>query len=209
MRLGLLRSTIVFGCFLMLAAAQPPIARAQQGLDQQLTALLTRIQHDPTAPPKYTADVKLHVRLRFFPWISVTLHGNEAYKHPGIYHFVFRGVPKAAEHFSDLAYDLGDSSTWPAKYNISLLTAPAPNVEPVIRLVPKHRGMVKALDVTVDGVKGHILRAVWSRYDGGSITLVQHFNAIGSREVVDLQNASIRIPGMKADLEAEYSAFAL
>jgi hypothetical protein len=144
-----------------------------------------------------------------FPWVSITLHGDEAYEHPGLYHFVFRGVPRAAEHFSDLAYDLGDASTWPAKYAISLLTPAAPGVDPVIRLEPKKRGMVKTLDVTVDQMKGHILKAVWSRFDGGTITLVQHYNSVGNHEVVGEQDAAIRIPHMRADLDAQYSGFTL
>ena len=184
-------------------------ARAQLGRPPELAALLSLISHDPSAPAKYTADVKLHVHLRVFPWISVTLHGNEAYRHPGIYHFIFRGVPKAVDRFSDLDYDLGDASTWPARYDISLLSPETPTDDPVVRLLPKKRGMVQTLDVTVDKTSGHILKAVWKRFDGGKITLVQHYDAVGTHEIVSKQDAAIRIRGMKVDLVAEYSAFNL
>ena len=197
-------SLIVFAA---LTAAAP--AWAQIGSPAELNGLLSRIARDPSAPPKYTADVHLHVHLRVFPWVSVTLHGNEAYRHPGIYHFIFRGVPKAVDRFSELAYDLGDASTWPARYDITLLSPQAPGSDPVLRLLPKKRGMVKSLDVTVDPVRGHILKAVWSRFDGGTIALVQHYGTVGTHEIVSKQDAAIRIPGMKADLEAEYSAFNL
>ncbi|MDQ6823131.1 MAG: hypothetical protein M3Z07_01330 [Candidatus Eremiobacteraeota bacterium] len=191
--------------FAIMVVALP--ARAQVGTSPELASLLSRIAHDPSVPPKYTADVKLHVHLRVFPWISVTLHGNEAYKHPGIYRFIFRGVPKAANRFSDLAYDLGDSSTWPARFDISLLGAQTSGGDPVIRLLPKKRGLVKTLDVTIDRTRGHILRAVWNRFDGGTITLVQHYETLGAHDFVSKQDAAINIPGMKADLVAEYSAF--
>lgn len=186
-----------------------PPARAQTKQPPELVALLSLIAHDPSAPAKYTADVKLHVRLRVFPWISVTLHGNELYRHPGIYHFIFRGVPRAVNRFSDLAYDLGDASTWPSRYDISLLSSASPEGDPILRLLPKKRGMVKTLDVTIDKTHGHILKAVWNRFDGGKITLVQHYEAVGTHEIVGQQDAAIRIRGMKADLEAEYSAFSL
>lgn len=197
-------------CPLILAvlAAWSP-APAQVAAAPELAALLTRIAHDPSAPSQYTADVKLHVHLRVFPWISVTLHGNEAYKHPGIYHFIFRGVPKAASHFSDLAYDLGDSSTWPARFEISLLSPQSAGSDPVLRLVPKKHGLVKTLDVTVDQMRGHIVRATWNRFDGGRITLVQHYETVGTHEIVSKQDAAINIPGMRADLVAEYSGFNL
>ena len=177
------------------------------GASSDLASLLARIAHDPSVPAKYTADIKLHVHLRVFPWISVTLHGNEAYKHPGIYRFIFRGVPKAANRFSDLAYDLGDSSTWPARYDISMLGSQTAGNDPVLRLLPKKRGLVKTLDVTIDQAHGHILRAVWNRFDGGTITLVQHYETLGTHDFVDKQDAAINIPGMKADLVAEYSQF--
>lgn len=202
---------LAFG-FIGLQIARPPVARAQQSpapADPALSAILGRLAAERTAPLQYSAAVRLHVHLRVFPWISITLRGNEAYKHPGLYHFVFRGVPKAAEHFSDLAYDLGDASNWPAKYSIALLTPPAPGADPVIELVPKKRGMVKTLDVTVDAVKGHIIEAIWKRFDGGTITLLQHFNLVGASEIVSEQDAQIRIPHMSADLVATYTDFAI
>jgi len=186
-----------------------PPSSAQGQPDSSLPSLLARLAADPTTPKEYNAQIKLHVRMRVFPWISITLNGNSAYKRPGIYRFVFRGVPKAAEHFSDLAYDLGTASTWPSKYEISLLTPASPGVEPVIRLIPKKHGMVKFLDVSVDAVKGHIDKALWTRFDGGVIALINHYNTVGTHEIVALQNATIDIPHMKAELAAEYSNFAV
>lgn len=174
-----------------------------------LSEILAKLAADPTTPNQYNAQIKLHVKMRVFPWISITLNGNSAYKRPGLYHFVFKGVPKAAEHFSDLAYDLGNAATWPNKYQISLLSAGSATAEPVVRLTPKKRGMVKSLDVFVDVLKGHIDKAVWTRFDGGVISLVQHYNQVGGHEIVAEQDASINIPHMKAELAAEYSGFDL
>lgn len=181
-------------------------ARAQSP-STALDTILSKLTADPATPNEYSAAVKLHVHLRVFPWISITLNGNQAYKRPGLYHFVFRGVPRAAEHFSDMAYDLGSAQTWPARYDISLLTPPSAGVDPVIRLIPKKRGLVKTLDITVDMEKGHVAKALWSRYDGGVISLVNHYNTVGTHELVAQQNASINIPHMRAELDADYSGF--
>jgi hypothetical protein len=78
-----------------------------------------------------------------------------------------------------------------------------------LELTPKKRGMVKTLDVTVDQQKGHIIKAVWTRFDGGVISLVQHYDSVGTKEVVAEQDAQIRIPHMKADLTATYDNFSL
>ncbi|GAC1497751.1 MAG: hypothetical protein NVS1B14_00280 [Vulcanimicrobiaceae bacterium] len=182
---------------------------AQGTATSNLSAILARLAADPATPAQYQAQVRLHVRLRVFPWVSITLNGDSAYKRPGLYHFVFRGVPKAAEHFSDLAYDLGNAGTWPQKYEIALLSPGSFGNLPVLRLTPKRRGMVRSLDVTVDLDKGHIIKAVWNRFDGGVISLVQHYNVIGTHEIVAEQDASIDIPHMKAQLAAEYSGFTL
>lgn len=174
-----------------------------------LAEVLARLAADPTTPNQYNAQVKLHVRMRMFPWISITLNGNSAYKRPGLYHFVFKGVPKAADRFSDLAYDLGNASTWPQKYDMALLSPGSKDAEPVLRLTPKKRGLVKNLDVSVDMMKGHIDKAIWTRFDGGVISLVQHYNAVGNHELVAEQDASINIPRMKAEVSAEYTGFDL
>jgi hypothetical protein len=175
--------------------------------DPRVAALMQRLIQNPTVPDQYSADVKLHVRLRVFPWISLTLHGSEVYKHPGFYHFVFRGVPKAAQGFSDMAYAIGDAAVWSQKYDISLLDA-AGN-QPVLRLVPKTHGLVKTLDVTVDPETGRLERWVWSRNDGGTISVTQHYQKLQSCDVVAAQDAAIRIPHMSADLFATYSNFAV
>jgi len=155
---------------------------------------------------EYKASVALHVRLRVFPFIRVTLHGDSWYKRPGLYRFVFRGVPLIARAFSDMKYDLGDPAHWPERYDIGF--APSSTVaQPVLRLVPKSPVMVKALEVAIDPVRGRILKATWSRADGGVIALVQSYEPVAGREYVAKQVATIDLPRMKAELEADYADF--
>jgi hypothetical protein len=171
-----------------------------------LQSVLSRLSADPITPREYTANVDLHVKLRVFPFISLTLHGNSSYKRPGLYHFVFRGVPKAAEKFSDLNYDLGDPQKWPDRYAIAFAPQSTSEV-PVLRLTPKAHGMVKSLDVAYDPAKGHMTHAIWTRFDGGTITLAQTYTTVGESEIVARQAATIDIPHMKADVSADYGAF--
>jgi len=180
-------------------ASEPALAPALQ-------TVLSRLSADPITPREYTANIDLHVKLRVFPFIGLTLHGNSSYKRPGLYHFVFRGVPKAAEKFSDLNYDLGDPAKWPERYVIAFAPQ-STSQEPVVRLTPRTRGLVKQLDVAIDPAKGHLTRATWTRYDGGTITLVQTYTAVGENEIVARQAATIDIPHMKADVSADYGAF--
>lgn len=175
----------------------------------QLGAILQRLASNPAAPSQYTADVQLHLHMRYFPWISRTVSGSEVYKHPGFYQFVFRDAPKALDQLSGLESDLADPRGWPQRYDVSLLVAPSPGVDPVVRLSPKVHKLVKTLDITVDMSKAHIDKAVWTRFDGGTITMTQKYGVVAAREVVSEQDAAVRIPSMSADVTALYSNFAV
>lgn len=189
-----------------LLALAPLGALAQE--EPTVGGVLAALAASPDQPTAYKASVALHVRLRVFPFIRMTLHGDSWYKRPGLYRFVFRGVPLIAKAFSDMKYDLGDPAQWPSRYEIAF--APQSTAaQPVLRLTPKTRLMVKTLDVTVDPLRGRILRAVWSRNDGGTIALTQTYVPNpATRSVVTQQFATIDLPRMKAELEADYADFA-
>ncbi len=75
--------------------------------------------------------------------------------------------------------------------------------------MPKTHGNVKTLDVTVDPEKARLEKWVWSRTDGGTISVTQRYELVRTHDVVSQQEAAIRIPHMAADLSATYSNFAL
>ena len=157
-------------------------------------------------PEEYKASVALHVRMRVFPFIRLTLHGDSWYKRPGLYRFVFRGVPLIARAFSDMKYDLGNPAQWPERYEIAF--APGSTAAaPVLRLTPKSPVLVKYMDVSLDAARGRIEKAIWTRTDGGTITLVQTYAPVAGHAFVQKQTATINLPRMKADLEAEYADF--
>ncbi|GAC1580462.1 MAG: hypothetical protein NVS3B7_15050 [Candidatus Elarobacter sp.] len=168
--------------------------------------VLAMLAASPDQPQEYKADVSLHVRMRVFPFIRMTLRGDSWYKRPGLYRFVFRGMPIVARAFSDMKYDLGDPAHWPERYDISFAPDSTP-AAPMLRLTPKSPVLVKTLDVTLDPAHGRILKAIWLRSDGGMITLVQRYAPVAGHQFVAKQTATINLPRMKAELEAEYENF--
>jgi hypothetical protein len=169
-------------------------------------AVLATLASAPEQAEEYKASVALHVRLRVFPFIRITLHGDSWYRRPGLYRFVFRGMPLIARAFSDMKYDLGDPARWPERYDIAFAPASTPEA-PVLRLTPKSPVMVKSLDVAIDPAHGKILEATWTRADGGVINLVQTYEPVAGHAYVSKQVATINLPRMKADLEADYADF--
>ena len=168
--------------------------------------ILASLAAAPEQPEEYKANVALHVRMRIFPFIRMTLHGDSWYKRPGLYRFVFRGVPIIARAFSEMKYDLGDPARWPDRYEMAFAPESTP-AAPILRLTPKSPVMVKTLDIAVDPLRGRILKATWHRNDGGIITLVQSYAPVAGHQFVAKQTATINLPRMKADLEAEYQNF--
>lgn len=170
---------------------------------------MQRLASNPAAPSQYTANVQVKMHMRGFPWITRTVSGSEVYKHPGFYRFAFKDAPKSLDQLSGLEEDLANPTAWPQRYNVSLLVPQSPGVEPVVRLEPKVVKLVKTLDITVDVARAHIDKAVWTRTDGGTITMTQKYNTVASREVVSEQDAAVRIPSMSADVTATYSGFSV
>ncbi|MBV9440158.1 MAG: hypothetical protein JOZ24_09225 [Candidatus Eremiobacteraeota bacterium] len=184
------------------AAGEPPAPAAIP-----VATVLSALAASSDQPVAYKASVALHLRMRVFPFISMTLHGDSWYKRPGLYRFVFRGVPLIARAFSDMKYDLGDPARWTERYDVAY--APGSTAAaPILRLVPKNALLVRWLDVAVEPQRGRILRAVWTRSDGGTIALVQTYAPGGPlHDVVAKQIATIDLPRMKAELEADYDGF--
>jgi hypothetical protein len=183
-----------------------PVAALAADDSPSVPGILAALTSAPEQPEEYKANVSLHVRMRIFPFIRMTLHGDSWYKRPGLYRFVFRGVPIIARAFSDMKYDLGDPTHWADRYEIGFAPESSATA-PILRLTPKSPVMVKALDIAVDPARGRILKATWRRNDGGVITLVQSYAPVAGHQFVAKQTATINLPRMKADLEAEYQNF--
>jgi hypothetical protein len=173
------------------------------------TALvLARLESDPRQPEGYSADLELHVKLHSFPFIGLTVHGTSEFRRPGQYHYMLRNVPRIAGKFDDLRCDLGDPVSWAKKYDISMAPQSTDDA-PVLRLTPKHPGLVTALDIETDANHGRVLKATWKRKDGGTIVLTQTYSPVGPADVVLTQHAEITIPHMRAEVTATYSNVAL
>jgi hypothetical protein len=176
-----------------------PAAAAFQGP----AIVLARLSTDPRTPEGYSADLELHVKLRSFPFIGVTVHGTSTYRRPGLYHYQLKNLPRIAAKFDDLHYDLGDPTSWETRYDIAMAPASTDDA-PILRLTPKKPGLVTYLDIETDAKDGRMLKATWKRHDGGTIVLTQTYSPLGAADVVTLQHATIDIPHMRAEVTATY-----
>ena len=147
----------------------------------------------------------MHVKLRSFPFIGLTVHGTSTYRKPGLYHYQLQNLPRIASKFDDLRYDLGDPASWGTRYDIAMAPQSTDDV-PVLRLTPKKPGgQVSYLDIETDAQHARMLKATWTRHDGGTIVLTQTYAPLGSADVVTQQHATIDIPHLRAEVTATYT----
>jgi hypothetical protein len=170
--------------------------------------VLARLSTDPRTPDGYSAKLELHIKLRSFPFIGLTVHGTSSYRRPGLYHFQLQNLPHIAAKFDDLHYDLGDPESWGTRYDVAMSPESTDDV-PVLRLTPKKATLVTYLDIESDAKYGRIIKATWKRNDGGTIVLTQTYAPIGSADVVTEQHATIDIPHLRAEVTASYSEVTL
>jgi hypothetical protein len=167
--------------------------------------VLARLSSDPRTPEGYSGKLELHVKMRSFPFIGLTVHGTSSYRKPGLYHYQLQNLPRIASKFDDLRYDLGDPTSWGTRYDIAMAPQSTDEV-PVLRLTPKKAdGQVAYLDIETDAKHARMLKATWTRHDGGTIVLTQTYAALGSADVVTQQHAAIDIPHFRAELTATYT----
>lgn len=167
--------------------------------------VLARLSTDPRTPEGYSGRLELHVKMRTFPFIGLTVHGTSSYRKPGLYHYQLQNLPRIAAKFDDLHYDLGDPTSWGTRYDIAMAPQSTDEV-PILRLTPKKSGgQVAYLDIETDAKHARMLRATWTRHDGGTIVLTQTYAPLGAADVVTQQRAAIDIPHFRADLTATYT----
>ncbi len=154
----------------------------------------------------YRAAVNIDFALRSFPYVSQHLRGTSYYERPDNYEIVFDDVPSYAKGFDKLYTDIGDPSSWPARFTMTVIGQD--NVDGhsdlVVRLIQKVRGMIDHEDVRVDPAAWHIDEMEWHYYNGGTIAMTQEYEKVGGFTVLSKQHATIRIPFVHAAAEAVY-----
>jgi anti-anti-sigma regulatory factor len=157
----------------------------------------------------FEASVAVDIHLRSFPYLSEHLDGTTYFKGPDNFEMVFRKVPAMARGFDKLYSDIDDPSSWPRRFDISLVgeKTTSGHRDLIVRLVQKVRGMIDHEDVAIDPVAWRIDAMEWHYYNGGVIEMSQSFEDVGGFAVLAAQHATIRIPYVHAGADAVYSDY--
>ncbi len=214
-RLGMCLAAWVFACVLLLGAQ----VRAQGVNQAQGSALLLRpLQPDYIIArlaernqqlESYQAHLYVAFRLRSFPYFREHLEGTASFKRPGTYQIAFNRVPRYAHGFSHLTADLADAGEWPRRFVISVVGTRdfEGHHDIVLQLVARVRGQIDHQDVVVNPTLWEVDQMEYHYYNGGTISMQQHFATLGKFRLIVAQDAQIQIPFVRAVAHADYTQY--
>ena len=135
----------------------------------------------------YQAHAVLDVRQVSFPYLHPVLDGHLYYTSPGYAVYDFPHTPSYMQGITKVEGAVGMASRWRHCYNITL------DVQPnayLLHMVPKIRGEVAQMDVTVDRKSGNPTLFSWTYHDStDSVRLAQAFSTVNGYQVVTSQSA--------------------
>ena len=135
----------------------------------------------------YQAHAVLDVRQVSFPFLHPVLDGHIYYTSPGYAVYDFPHTPSYMQGITKVEGAVGMASRWRHCYNITLETQANAYL---LHMVPKIRGEVAQMDVTVDKKSGDPTLFNWTYHDNAdTVRLAQTFTMVNGYNVVTSQQA--------------------
>jgi anti-anti-sigma regulatory factor len=194
----------------LLTAAWPAKALAQNetAAPDPAVVLARVIERNPDLS-SYQGRLHVDIRMVSFPFIREHLDATTYYKRPSNYEVVFDKLPSYAKGFERLYTDIGDPANWSKRFDIT--SAGGADFEHhhdlALRLVLRNRGMIDHETVLVDPATWTIDQIRYDYFNGGSITMSQHFEMIGTYSLLISQRADISIPHVRAVAVGSYADY--
>ena len=172
-------------------------------------AILARVIERNPDLSSYQSRLHVDIRLISFPFIGQHLDGSTYFRRPANYEVVFDRVPSYAKGFERLYSDVGDPSDWEKRFVISYAGVQQfeKRDDIVLHMVQRVRGMIDHETVLIDPAAWTIDQIRYDYYNGGVITMTQHFGDVGGYTMLRSQTADIKIPHIRAVADGTYSEY--
>jgi hypothetical protein len=171
--------------------------------------ILARVNERNPNLSSYQSRLHVDIRLISFPFIGQHLDGTTYFKRPANYEVVFDRVPSYAKGFEKLYSDVGDPSNWERRFVVTYAGEQQfeNRTDIVLHLVQRVRGMIDHETVMIDPNAWTIDQIRYDYYNGGTITMTQHFSDIGGYTMLSAQTADIKIPHVRAIANGTYTDY--
>lgn len=171
--------------------------------------ILERVMERNPNLSSYQSRLHVDVHLISFPFLSQHLDGATYFKRPANYEVVFDRVPSYAKGFEKLYSDVGDPSNWQQRFVITYQGQESyeNRMDLVLHLVQRVRGMIDHETVDIDPTGWTIDQIRYDYYNGGVVTMTQHFADVGGYKMLSSQRADIKIPHVRAVANGTYTDY--
>lgn len=171
--------------------------------------ILERVNERDPNLSSYQSRLHVDVQLHSFPFLHQKLEGSTYFKRPANYEVVFDRVPSYAKGFEKLYTDIGDASSWEKRFVITYdgerQFENRKDIE--LRLVQRVRGMIDHENVLIDRNAWTIDQLDYHYYNGGVISMKQHFSSISGHTMLASQQADINIPHVRGTAYGTYTDY--
>ncbi len=193
----------------IVALAGPSAPARADTTDTDPAAILARVMQRNPALSSYQSRLHVDIRLISFPYISQHLEGSTYFKRPANYEVVFDRVPSYAKGFEKLYSDVGDPANWDQRFAITYAGREQfeNRSDIALHMVQRVRGMIDHETVLIDPAGWTIDRIRYDYYNGGVITMTQHFTVLGGNTMLSSQLAEIHIPHVRAVANGTYTDY--
>jgi hypothetical protein len=168
-------------------------------------SVIELILHRNPEVHSYVAHAVLDVRQVDFPYLHPVLNGEVYYQAPGYTVYNFPNTPWYLEGITHAEGAMGMATRWEHCYDITV------HVQPdafVLHMIPKIRGEVTALDVTVNKKTGDLQHFNWWYQEpNDGVSLTQYYTNVGGYDVVTLQQSDVTRHHIRAKLTGTFDSF--
>lgn len=183
-------------------AVSPSAARTPAASVDSIIELIT---HRNPGLISYQAHARLDIRQLNFPYLHPVLDGTEYYTSPGFTVFDFPHTPSYLKGITKVEGAVYEAHRWRRCYDITFRTEPEAYF---LHMVPKIRGEVSALDVTVEKSSGDLQHFDWHYHNSGDgISLTQYYTIENGYSVVTLQHSDVTIHHIRARIVGTFDDF--
>jgi outer membrane lipoprotein-sorting protein len=150
----------------------------------------------------YTVNMKAHVALTTFPFLSADLLGTYYHKDPDRDKLeITSGLPAIASQFSKLYPHLEPPSRWTTVFDVKLLSDDGKTT--TFKLTPKAQGNVASIEAKVDDVQATVRALQWNYTDGATATMDNTYQQVHGYLLVTSQTGSVNEPSYKGTVSSQ------
>lgn len=156
----------------------------------------------------YTVNMKAHVALTTFPFISADLTGTYYHKDPDRDKLeITSGLPAIASQFGKLYPHLEPPSRWNAVFDVKVVSDDGKTT--MFKLTPKTQGNVESIDAAVDDSQATVRALQWHYAGGGTATMDNTYQMVHGYLLVVSQTGSVSESSYKGTVTSRLSDYKL